>query len=109
MGSEGYLINQFLVARTNTRTDEWGGTYEKRMRFPTEIVKRVRAAVGNDFIIIYRLSMLDLVDNGSTWEEVVELAMRIEAAGASIINTGIGWHEARLVSMLRFSVVHFCT
>ena len=96
MGSEGYLINQFLTAKTNKRTDEWGGNYENRMRFPTEIVNRVRQAVGQDFIIIYRLSMLDLVDNGSSWVEVVELAKRIEAAGATIINTGIGWHEARI-------------
>lgn len=96
MGSEGYLINQFLVARTNKRTDEWGGSYDKRMRFATEIVRSVREAVGRDFIIIYRLSMLDLVEDGSTWEEVVELAQRIESAGATIINTGIGWHEARV-------------
>jgi len=96
MGSEGYLINQFLVQKTNKRTDEWGGSYENRMRFPVEIVRRVREAVGKDFIIIYRLSMLDLVDDGSSWQEVVELAHRIEKAGASIINTGIGWHEARV-------------
>ena len=96
MGSEGYLINQFIVSRTNKRTDEWGGSYENRMKFPTEIVRRVRQAVGRDFIIIYRLSMLDLVEGGSSWPEVVELAHRIEAAGASIINTGIGWHEARV-------------
>ena len=88
MGSEGYLINQFLVERTNQRTDEWGGSYKNRMKFPVEIVKQTRKAVGNDFIIIYRLSMLDLVDNGSSWEEVVELAKAIEDAGASIINTG---------------------
>ncbi|MEL7248619.1 MAG: NADPH-dependent 2,4-dienoyl-CoA reductase [Bacteroidota bacterium] len=96
MGSEGYLINQFIVQRTNHREDGWGGSYENRMRFPVEIVKRVRAAVGDDFIIIYRLSMLDLVEGGSTWEEVVQLAKAIEAAGANIINTGIGWHEARV-------------
>ena len=119
MGSEGYLINQFLVKKTNKRTDEWGGSYENRMRLPVEIVKRIRQAVGKDFIIVYRLSMLDLVDDGSTWEEIVELAKRIESAGASIINTGIGkslnlicilsmravgnhilsmtgWHEARI-------------
>jgi len=96
MGSEGYLINQFLVARTNDRTDEWGGSYANRMRFATEIVRRTREAVGSDFIIIYRLSMLDLVPGGSTWPEVLELAAAIEAAGASIINTGIGWHEARV-------------
>lgn len=96
MGSEGYLINQFIVKRTNHREDDWGGSYKNRMRFPVEIVRRVRAAVGENFIIIYRLSMLDLVEGGSTWEEVVELAKAIEAAGATIINTGIGWHEARV-------------
>ncbi|MFT4974413.1 MAG: 2,4-dienoyl-CoA reductase (NADPH2) [Myxococcota bacterium] len=96
MGSEGYLINQFIVSRTNHRTDEWGGPFKQRMRFPVEIVRAVREAVGDDFIIIYRLSMLDLVDDGSTWDEVVALAEAIEAAGASIINTGIGWHEARV-------------
>ena len=96
MGSEGYLINQFIVKRTNHREDEWGGAYENRMRFPVEIVRKVRAAVGENFIIIYRLSMLDLVEGGSTWEEVVQLAKAIEAAGATIINTGIGWHEARV-------------
>jgi len=96
MGSEGYLINQFIVTRTNKRDDEWGGSYANRIRFPIEIVKRTRKAVGNNFIIIYRLSMLDLVDQGSSWEEAVELAKAIEAAGATIINTGIGWHEARI-------------
>ena len=96
MGSEGYLINEFISARTNKREDEWGGSYENRMRFPTEIIRRVRERVGEDFIIIYRLSMLDLVDEGSTFEEVVELAKAVEAAGATIINTGIGWHEARI-------------
>ena len=96
MGSEGYLINQFLVAHTNHRTDRWGGSYENRMRLPVEIVRRVREAVGRNFIIIYRLSMLDLVEGGSTWEEVVLLAKAIEAAGATLINTGIGWHEARI-------------
>ncbi len=96
MGSEGYLINEFLVTRTNHRTDAWGGTWAKRMRFPVEIVRRMREAVGPDFLIIYRLSMLDLVEDGSTWEQVVELAVAIEAAGASVINTGIGWHEARV-------------
>ncbi len=96
MGSEGYFINQFLVAKTNKRTDEWGGSYANRMRLPVEIVKGIRAAVGENFIIIYRLSMLDLVEQGSTWEEVVELGKAIEAAGATIINTGIGWHEARV-------------
>jgi len=96
MGSEGYLINQFIVKHTNHRTDEWGGSYENRIKFPLEIIKAVRAEVGNDFIIIYRLSMLDLVENGSTWQEVVQLAKAVEAAGANIINTGIGWHEARV-------------
>jgi 2,4-dienoyl-CoA reductase (NADPH2) len=96
MGSEGYLINQFLVAATNQRTDEWGGSYDKRMRFPVEIVQRTREAVGRDFIIIYRLSMIDLVPDGSSWSEVVQLAKAIERAGATIINTGIGWHEARV-------------
>ena len=96
MGSEGYFINQFLVTHTNKRTDRWGGSYENRMRLPIEIVRRARAAVGTDFIIIYRLSMIDLVPNGSTHEEVVQLAQAIEEAGATIINTGIGWHEARI-------------
>ncbi|GAA3799408.1 NADPH-dependent 2,4-dienoyl-CoA reductase [Streptomyces chiangmaiensis] len=96
MGSEGYLINEFTVDRTNRREDGWGGSYENRMRFPVEIVRRVRAAVGEDFIIIYRLSMLDLVPGGSTLDEVVTLAKGVEAAGATLINTGIGWHEARV-------------
>ncbi|MCB0635243.1 MAG: NADPH-dependent 2,4-dienoyl-CoA reductase [Lewinella sp.] len=96
MGSEGYLINQFIARRTNQREDEWGGPYENRMRFPVEIVRRVRERVGTNFIIIYRLSMLDLVEGGSSWPEVVQLAKAIEAAGATIINTGIGWHEARV-------------
>ncbi len=96
MGSEGYLINEFIAARTNQRTDEWGGSYENRIKFPIEIVRRVREKVGPNFIIIYRLSMLDLVDGGSNFEEVVQLAKAIEAAGATIINTGIGWHEARI-------------
>ncbi|WP_439888962.1 FAD-dependent oxidoreductase [Pseudomonas sp. MBLB4123] len=96
MGSEGYFINQFLVAHANQRTDRWGGSYENRMRLPVEIVRRVREAVGPNFIIIYRLSMLDLVEGGSTWEEIVVLAKAIEAAGATLINTGIGWHEARI-------------
>ena len=96
MGSEGYFINQFLVTHTNKRTDRWGGSYENRMRLPIEIVRRTRAAVGPEFIIIYRLSMIDLVPNGSTHEEVVQLAQEIEKAGATIINTGIGWHEARI-------------
>ncbi|WP_447035947.1 oxidoreductase [Streptomyces sp. DSM 118878] len=96
MGSEGYLINEFIAAPTNLRTDRWGGAYENRVRFPVEIVRRIRERVGADFIIIYRLSMLDLVPGGSTLEEVVHLAKAIEAAGATIINTGIGWHEARI-------------
>lgn len=96
MGSEGYLINEFIAARTNHRDDEWGGSYENRIRFPIEIVKRTRAEVGENFIIIYRLSMLDLVEGGSTLEEVIQLAQEIEKAGATIINTGIGWHEARI-------------
>ncbi|GAA2793945.1 NADPH-dependent 2,4-dienoyl-CoA reductase [Kitasatospora paracochleata] len=96
MGSEGYLINEFIAAPTNHRTDRWGGAYADRMRFPIEIVRRVRERVGLDFILIYRLSMLDLVPGGSTLEEVVQLAKEIEAAGATIINTGIGWHEARI-------------
>lgn len=96
MGSEGYLINQFIVAHTNQRSDEWGGAYENRIRFPLEIVRRVREVVGERFIIIYRLSMLDLIAQGSSWEEIVILAKAIEEAGASIINTGIGWHEARI-------------
>ncbi len=96
MGSEGYLINQFIAAKTNKRTDQWGGSYENRIRFPLEIIKAVRAAVGPNFIIIYRLSMLDLVDDGSNWDEIVQLAKEVEKAGATIINTGIGWHEARI-------------
>jgi 2,4-dienoyl-CoA reductase (NADPH2) len=96
MGSEGYLLNQFIAARTNTRTDEWGGSYENRIRFPLEVIRACREAAGPDFIIIYRLSMLDLVDGGSTWDEVVHLAKEVERAGATIINTGIGWHEARV-------------
>ncbi|MDD9717257.1 FAD-dependent oxidoreductase [Dinoroseobacter sp. PD6] len=96
MGSEGYFLNQFLVTHTNRREDRWGGPYENRMRLPVEVVRRVRAAVGDDFIVIYRLSMIDLIPNGSTWDEVVQLAHAIEGAGASILNTGIGWHEARI-------------
>ena len=96
MGSEGYFLNQFLVTHVNKRTDRWGGSYENRMRLPVEVVRRCRAAVGEDFIIIYRLSMIDLVPNGSTHEEVVQLAQAIEKAGATILNTGIGWHEARI-------------
>jgi len=96
MGSEGYFINEFLVAHTNQRTDRWGGDYAQRMRLPVEIVTRTREAVGKDFIIIYRLSMIDLIPDGNTWEETVALARAIERAGATIINTGIGWHEARV-------------
>jgi len=96
MGSEGYFINEFLVTHTNQRTDKWGGDYAQRMRLPVEIVERTREAVGKDFIIIYRLSMIDLIPDGSSWEETVMLAKAIEAAGATIINTGIGWHEARV-------------
>tara|TARA_B110000902_G_scaffold248744_1_gene306204 strand:- start:1347 stop:3371 length:2025 start_codon:yes stop_codon:yes gene_type:complete len=96
MGSEGYLINQFIAKRTNKRTDNYGGSYENRMRLPIELVKQTRDAVGDNFIIIYRLSMLDLVEKGSSWEEVVELGKEIEKAGATIINTGIGWHESRI-------------
>lgn len=96
MGSEGYFINQFLVTHTNKRTDRWGGAYENRMRLPVEIVRRCREAVGVDFIIIYRLSMIDLIPNGSTHDEVVQLAKAVEQAGATILNTGIGWHEARV-------------
>jgi 2,4-dienoyl-CoA reductase (NADPH2) len=96
MGSEGYFLNQFIAAHTNKRTDRWGGSYENRIRLPIEVVRRVRAEVGPDFIVIYRLSMIDLVPGGSTWPEVVQLAKEIERAGASILNTGIGWHEARV-------------
>jgi 2,4-dienoyl-CoA reductase (NADPH2) len=100
MGSEGYLINQFLAPRTNRRTDEWGGTPERRRRFVVEIVRKVREAVGPDFILIYRLSMLDLVEDGQTWDEVVALAHEVEQAGVTIINTGIGWHEARVPTIV---------
>ena len=96
MGSEGYLINQFIVEKTNRRTDRWGGSFANRSRFPVEVVRAVRARIGNEFIIIFRLSMLDLVKGGSQWSEVVALAKEIEKAGATIINTGIGWHEARI-------------
>ena len=96
MGSEGYFLNQFLVTHVNKREDEWGGPYENRIRLPVEVVRRVREAVGPDFILIYRLSMIDLIPNGSTWAEVVQLAKAIEGAGATIFNTGIGWHEARI-------------
>ncbi|MEJ7634850.1 NADPH-dependent 2,4-dienoyl-CoA reductase [Aeromicrobium sp.] len=100
MGSEGYLINQMLTARTNDRTDRWGGSAENRMRFPVEIVERVREAVGADFIVMYRMSLLDLVDDAQSWDETVALAQKVEAAGVSIINTGIGWHEARIPTIV---------
>ena len=100
MGSEGYLINEFIAARTNRRNDRWGGDADRRMRFPIEVVRRTREAVGRDFIIIYRLSMLDLVEGGQDWDEIATLARGIEAAGASIINTGIGWHEARVPTIV---------
>ena len=100
MGSEGYLVNQFLTARTNHRTDAWGGTAEKRMRFPVEVVRRTREALGDDFLVMYRLSLLDLVEGGQTWDEVVALAKALEEAGASVLNTGIGWHEARVPTIL---------
>ncbi len=96
MGSEGYFLNQFLALRTNQREDDWGGSYRNRMRLPVEVVRRVREATGQNFIIIYRLSMLDLVEGGSSYDEVVQLGQAIEAAGATLINTGIGWHEARI-------------
>ncbi len=96
MGSEGYFLNEFLVTHTNKRTDEWGGSYANRMRLPVEIVRRCREAVGTEFIIIYRISLIDLIPNGQTWDEVVTLAKAIEVAGATILNTGIGWHEARI-------------
>ena len=100
MGSEGYLINQFVCRRTNRREDHWGGEFANRIRFPVEIVRRIRAALGEDFLIIFRLSMIDLVEEGSTWDEVVALGRATEAAGASLINTGIGWHEARVPTIV---------
>jgi 2,4-dienoyl-CoA reductase (NADPH2) len=100
MGSEGYLINQFLAERSNRRNDRWGGTPERRMRFPVDIVARTRETVGKDFIIIYRLSMLDLVDRAQAWDEIVALAKQVETAGATLINTGIGWHEARIPTIV---------
>jgi 2,4-dienoyl-CoA reductase (NADPH2) len=100
MGSEGYLINQFLAARTNDRTDAWGGTAAKRMRFPLEILRRSRELVGGDFPIVYRISLLDLVEKGQTWEEVVELAHLLEDVGVTVLNTGIGWHEARVPTII---------
>lgn len=100
MGSEGYLLNQFLAPRTNKRTDAWGGTAEKRRRLPVEIVRRTREAVGRDFVICYRMSMADFVDDGQTWDEIVALAIEVEAAGATIVNTGIGWHESRVPTIV---------
>ncbi|NWN83181.1 MAG: NADPH-dependent 2,4-dienoyl-CoA reductase [Halomonas sp.] len=100
MGSEGYLINQFICRRTNHREDEWGGAFENRIRFPLEVMRRIRAAVGNDFAVIFRLSMIDLVEDGSTHDEVVALARALEAAGADALNTGIGWHEARVPTIV---------
>ncbi|SFB74089.1 NADPH-dependent 2,4-dienoyl-CoA reductase [Massilia yuzhufengensis] len=100
MGSEGYLLNQFLCTRTNQRTDEWGGSIENRMRLPLEVVRRIRAAVGPDFILMYRHSVLDLVEGGNTWEEVVAVAKALEAAGVTILNTGYGWHEARIPTIV---------
>ncbi len=100
MGSEGYLINQFLAARTNRRTDEWGGSPENRRRFATEIVRATRAAVGADFLVIYRMSLIDLVPDGQTWDDVLALGREVEAAGASMITTGIGWHEARVPTVV---------
>ncbi len=100
MGSEGYLINQFLAARTNDRDDVWGGTPTRRMRFPVEVVRRTREVVGDGFPIIYRISLLDLVEDGQTWDEVVELALLVEQAGATVLNTGIGWHEARVPTII---------
>jgi 2,4-dienoyl-CoA reductase (NADPH2) len=96
MGSEGYLINQFSCVKVNKRTDEWGGSIENRMRLAIETIRAVRASAGDDFIIIFRLSMLDLVDGGNSWQDVVTMAKGVEAAGATLINTGIGWHEARV-------------
>jgi len=100
MGSEGYLINQFLAPHTNRRTDRWGGSAENRMRFPVEVVRRVREALGADFLLMYRMSLLDLVPDGQTWDETVTLARKVEEAGASVINTGIGWHEARVPTII---------
>ncbi|MCG8537050.1 MAG: NADPH-dependent 2,4-dienoyl-CoA reductase, partial [Pseudomonadales bacterium] len=100
MGSEGYLINQFLAARTNHRTDKWGGSAENRMRFPLEVVRAVRKAVGPNFIVIYRISLMDLVDNAQSWEEVEALAKSLQAEGVNILNSGIGWHEARIPTIV---------
>ena len=100
MGSEGYLINQFACVRTNQRTDQWGGSIENRMRLAIETIKAVRAKVGDKFIIIFRLSMLDLVEGGNSWDDVVTMAKAVEQAGATLINTGIGWHEARVPTIV---------
>ncbi len=110
MGSEGYFLNQFLVTHTNKRSDDWGGSYENRMRAPVQAVARIRAALGPDFLIIYRISLIDLIPNGSTWDQVVQLARAVAAAGANVLNTGIGWHEARVptiaTSVPRGAFVH---
>ena len=100
MGSEGYLINQFLAARTNDRDDQWGGSAARRMHFPVEVVRRSRELVGDDFPIVYRISLLDLVEGGQTWEEIAELALHLQAAGVTVFNTGIGWHEARVPTII---------
>ena len=100
MGREGYLLNQFLAPRTNKRTDAWDGTPAKRRRMPVEIVRRIRTAVGDDFIVCYRISMADYVENGQSWGEIIALASEMEAAGATFINTGIGWHEARVPTIV---------
>ncbi|MDR2853201.1 MAG: NADPH-dependent 2,4-dienoyl-CoA reductase [Burkholderiaceae bacterium] len=100
MGSEGYLLNQFICNRTNRRTDRWGGSVENRMRLPVQIVKRVRQEVGADFIVMYRLSLIDMVENGNTWDEIVQIAQALETAGITILNTGIGWHEARVPTIV---------
>ena len=100
MGSEGYLINEFIAPRTNHRSDRWGGSFENRIRFGLEVVRAVRERVGREFIVIFRVSMLDLVDDGSTWDEVVAFAKALEKAGVDIINTGIGWHEARIPTIM---------
>ena len=100
MGSEGYLINQFLAPHTNRRTDRWGGSAENRMRFPVEVVRRTREALGDDFLVMFRMSLLDLIPDGQTWEETVTLARALQDAGATVLNTGIGWHEARIPTIL---------
>src|SRR5690606_35617089 len=100
MGSEGYLLTQFISPRTNLRDDEWGGSFENRIRFPLEVVRRTREKAGRDFIVMYRISLLDLVEGGSAWDETVRLAKAVEAAGANILNTGVGWHEARVPTIM---------